>query len=542
MLINYPMKLLLGKTACTSLTILAIATSASQALVIRGYSSARHDRFTGFSAAPVHNLSFMHTALDLTGVGWHTGTTDRQLTMVSPLHFVGANHYKPGVGATLRFVASDGAIKNYTVASRTAITNDDNIASDLFYGTLTTPIPATDNVGYHPFLNLTHDVGRGKNVVIELDEAAYEGENLIILGRTARGASEILSTITNASSTSTNSTRVLIWNYTTASGSGDDAYLQSGDSGSPVFIDQGGVAAIVGTNSLVDTQSSTTTYSNFANFIPYYADKLDVAMATQGYHMTRAIPGSTTLTLTHTPPATLIRAGHAFTVDLTLNNTGSTRADNVKLQNSFPTGTTVTSASGTGWFDESSAPLTKARRAYLNSTASSNYSITLNIPEPGTAQQQVTYQADQFSSTTESFNLNVIESFISWGALLTDQTAIGDDDLDKINNLLEYAFGGDPANNSQFFPSTTTSLLPTLTTSGNTTSITYIRRTDYVNRALEYDVMTTTTLETGSWSSASAMVTQTTVTAINADFELVQVDLSTPATSRFFRVQITLSE
>ena len=38
------------------------------------------------------------------------------------------------------------------------------------------------------------------------------------------------------------------------------------------------------------------------------------------------------------------------------------------------------------------------------------------------------------------------------------------------------------------------------------------------------------------------MVTQTTVTTINADFELVQVDLSTLGTIRFFQVQVTLSE
>jgi hypothetical protein len=60
--------------------------------------------------------------------------------------------------------------------------------------------------------------------------------------------------------------------------------------------------------------------------------------------------------------------------------------------------------------------------------------------------------------------------------------------------------------------------------------------------SLAGDVMTSTTLETDSWSSASPMVTLTTVSPINSDFELVQVDLNTPATSRFFRVEVNLSE
>ncbi len=530
----------LGKAARTILAILAITATCAHALVIRGYDPTRHDRFTGFPGAPAPNPNFMHAALNLSGVGWHTNNTARQLTMVSPLHFVGANHYRPGIGATIRFVASDGTIRDYTVASQTAITNDANVASDLFYGTLTAPIPAADNVAYHPFLNLTHVVRRGRNLVTELDEAAYQNKSLILLGKTARGASETLSTTTDISSASTNSTRVLRWNYTRASGSNDDAYLETGDSGSPVFINEGGVAAIVGSHSLV--ASSTDTVYNYSSFIPYYADKLDAAMASQGYHMTRAIPGSTTLTLAHTPSTAIIRAGHPFTVILTLNNTGTARADNVKLQNAFPAGTTVSSASGTDWFDESSASFTKARRAALEPAASGDYSITLNIPDPGTVQQQVTYSADQFSPTTENLDLNVIESFVSWRASLVDQTESGDDDLDHIGNLLEYAFGGDATTPSPFFPGTTTSLLPTLTKSGNTTSITYIRRTDYLNRALAYNLMTSTTLETDSWSSALPMITQTTVTAINPDFELVKVDLGTPTTQGFFQVHVTLNE
>lgn len=530
----------LGKAARTILAILAITATCAHALVIRGYDPTRHDRFTGFPGAPAPNPGFMHAALNLSGVGWHTNNAARQLTMVSPLHFVGANHYRPGIGATIRFVASDGSVKNYTVASQAAITNDAGIASDLFYGTLTAPIPAADNVAYHPFLNLTHVVRRGRDLVTELDQAAYQNKSLIVLGKTARGASETLSSVTDISSASTNSTRVLRWNYSTASGSGDDAFLESGDSGSPVFINEGGVAAIIGSNSLV--ASSADTVYNYSSFIPYYADKLDAAMASQGYHMTRAIPGSTTLTLTHTHSTTVIRAGHPFTVNLTVNNTGTTRADNVKLQNAFPAITTVTSASGAAWFDESNTPFTKARRAALDPAASSDYSITLNIPVPGTVQQQVTYSADQFSATTENFNLDAIESFVSWSASLVDQTENGDDDLDHINNLLEYAFGGDATTLSPFFPGTTTSLLPTLTRSGTTTSMTYIRRTDYVKRALAYNLITSTTLETDSWSSALPMVTQTTATAINSDFELVQVDLSVPATQCFFQVHVTLNE
>ncbi len=133
-----------GKTAHLGFGLFLLGSTALHALVMRVYDPAQHDRFTGFPSAPVHNPTFMHAALNIFGVGWHTGNTASQLTMVSPLHFVGANHYKPGVGATIRFVASDGAIKNYTVASQVAITNDGGVPSDLFYGTLTSPIPEAD--------------------------------------------------------------------------------------------------------------------------------------------------------------------------------------------------------------------------------------------------------------------------------------------------------------------------------------------------------------------------------------------------------------
>lgn len=520
----------------STLCLLALSYSPANALEIRVYNSATHDRFLNFPSAPTHNPNFLHTVLDLTGAGWwfHGSTGQRRgITMVSPIHYVGASHsMPPGPGATVSFLSSDNIVKNYTIASQVAITNDDDENSDLFIGRLNATIPIADNVGFHPYLNLAN-------------EFAYTSMAVALLGVNAQAGSETISDIANAPPVNgLNETRVLRLVYSTQAGNNDEAYYTNGDSGSPVFVNQNGVAAIVGTNSFLTgiAIGGNITYSSYANFVPYYVDKLNLIMEPDGYRMTKAIPGNSALALTHTPPVAIIRAGYSFSIDLNLDNTGGTMAENVKLENSFPAGTNIASASGTQWFDESIAPTTNARRAKLNSGSNTDYRLTLSIPSAGMHTHSVTYRSDQSAAVTENFTLNVIESFVSWSAALTDQTAMGDDDLDGVTNLLEYAFGGDPTQPSRQVSGETTQLLPEISQTGATQTFSYVRRKDYLERALTYSLRSSTTLQSGSFTDASSFIDNTSTSSINDDLELVTLALTGTGTERFFRIEVELNE
>ncbi|MCP5538093.1 MAG: hypothetical protein H7A51_17910 [Akkermansiaceae bacterium] len=513
------------KTVFVVCALITLFQAKLEALVIRTYSSSEHDRFLNFPDNPGHNPDFIHANLDLTGVGWYEAGApiqQRGLTMVSPIHFLGANHAQPGIGKVVRFLSTDGQLKSFTVATQTAITNFNGDPYDVLLGTLSNRIEPGDNIAYHPYLNYNNNL-------------SYYGAPLVMLGRNGQGARQTVFSIGYLTAPSINQTRAILSKYFSSGGS-DDAYFNNGDSGSPSFIAYNGMAAIVGIHSVVATSSYP--YTNYDCFIPHYIDELNAIMETDGYRMTKAIPGSTTLTATRTTTSPVIRAGHPFTIDFTINNTGNTLAENIKLTNTFPAGTIVANSNGTDWFDETTAATIKARKASLVKNSPSNYSITLSIPAAGTASHQMGYACDQFSAATENFNITVIESFVSWAANLDDFTSEGDDDNDGIGNLLEYAFGGEPDVASQYHPNTTEPLVPQYANS----KISYIRRTDASTRALSYQLKTSTTLEGGTWSDAAPMVSQTSVAPMAGDFERVTHTLTASDTERFFRVEVTLSE
>lgn len=515
MTIHYPL-LLLTLLAC----------SQASALVVRDYSATRHIRLNGFPNSPSINQAFIHAGLDLSGVGWNTSNTNFQYTMVSPLHFIGANHARPNNGNTLHFITQDGIVRNYTVASSTAITNDSGEASDLFIGTLSSPIPSTDGVNFHPYINLP-------------SELSYTNKQVIILGKPARGAKQRIHSFQNSSSSNTNTTRVFTMRYLTAFGNDDDAHVESGDSGSPVFIDENDIAAIVGVNSLVS--STTSVITSHANSIPYYAAKLNAEMATKGYHMTKSRPGTTSITLSHQLPAAPIRAGHSFNITLSLTNTTAQSADNVKVSNTLPAATVFHGISGSEWFSDNSG-LHSRRANIAGSALSPDQVISITIPSPGSYTHTLRFSSDQSAEVSQNHSLSVIESFVSFASSLADQSPTGDDDLDGISNLLEYIFGGDPATPSQLHQDGVTLLMPQIEKDGASYKISFLRRKDAALRAITYQLTSSTTLENGTWSDATSQITGTSTTSLSADFEKVTHSLSSAGNARFFRIEATLAE
>ena len=513
---------------------------------IRVFSNETHNRFLNFPATPTHNTSFLFSNYDLTGVGWLNSDVRRQLTMVSPIHYVGANHFRPNltIPQSINFLDANNQIISRSIDSQLAILNENNTETDLLLGKLSSAISQSDGIAFHPYLNLPSGSFTGNDLItLGSDGPANTGPR----GGSGRAfgeftAGNIMDEV-DLFTEDFSPTRMLGWLYENSAGGDNDSFLEVGDSGSPAFVDNNGVAAIVGVNSLISTTSNGDTV-NFATLLPHYADTINSIMAQDGYHLTKANPGSTTLDLQRTPPNDIIRAGHDFTVLLEVDNVrtrglfaSNQTADNIKLENTFSTSVLVPSTTGNGWFDESTDATTRARRAFITNDSSAAYNMVINIPTPGTTVQEVTYWADQFTAVSESFDIEVIDSFISWGSGLADATPSGDDDLDNISNLLEYAFGGDANSTSQTLPNSTTKLLPVY--DGN--QLTYHRRLDRVQKALTYEVTTSTTLD-GQWVDATSHITASTITSIGNGLESVTLQLTSPDALRFFRVEVTLNE
>lgn len=530
----------------SSLLVSLAATAFSNALEIRSYSASRHERFSGFPGTPVanSNTSYIARNIDLTGVGWYVQDTRRQYTLVSPKHFVGANHFRPAATGQLRFVDRDGTLRTYEIGTTSSILNDEGQPSDLFLGTIEEVIPTSDKVSFQPYLSLA-------------TESNYQGQNLLFMGhrvaapKNLRIGAGTIGSFTDfgsdpiTSGSSINNTRAFQIVYSNIGFGADDAYAESGDSGSPSLVVVDGRGALVGTHTAVANASiniglaAPGTIVTYDTFVPHYVDELNAIMALDGYHMTRAVPGAakptTTLTLTPSLPP-VIRAGYPFTLDLTIANTGFVNdANNLKLSATLPATSTP---AGTLWINSVTPNSLTSRRGGLNTGQSSTLSLTMNVPEPTTFNSTITLSADEFASTSQPLSLNVIGSFRSFTSALVDQTHSGDDDGDQIPNLLEYAFNGDPTANSQL--SDGTSILPTINRNGSSFTIQYLRRTDFTNRGLLYQVKSSTTLADNSWSNASPTSTET--APFNVEFEMVTATFPSSQPSQFLRVQVTLTE
>ena len=160
--------------------LLLAATQPAEALIIRNYNAAVHDRFSsGFPAAPVMNANFIHGASRFTGVGWwyqagNPSTANTQFTLVTPRHVVSVRHLSGNFGGPpqqLRFVASDGQAHTRTILPFTNISVGADV-KDLAIAELSAPLPAT--VKPLRYAN-------------QFSEGQLNGDAIMVLGKTALG-------------------------------------------------------------------------------------------------------------------------------------------------------------------------------------------------------------------------------------------------------------------------------------------------------------------------------------------------------------------
>lgn len=245
---------------------------------------ARYDRFvSGFPTAPVPNTSptFIGSGFDLSGVGWFpSGGTFFSVGMVSERHFIAAAHSPPGPGTQLNFYDPvSNVVRTYTVQSGrrpvTQFVNDQGqpqtLPSDVFLGTLTAPIPATDHIRFFPVADGPEGRFIGLPTLPYGQNPAYGAGNQMHLGR---NNVQVVTTATFDTPVPVNeATRV--FGYDTTPTNPGEFSLIGGDSGAPSFLNLGGRLTMLGGHYGV----SPTPPESFDTFLPFYISQLNAFMA-----------------------------------------------------------------------------------------------------------------------------------------------------------------------------------------------------------------------------------------------------------------------
>lgn len=519
------------------LLLLPALSLPARGLFVRGYNATDHDRFTGFPASPVMNPGFIYDASKFTGVGYITSGGDgRQYSLITPRHVVCATHNRPTpfpepLFNQVRFVDATGTVITRTFAAVTVISHPDTGTSDLTLCTLDAPLPAT--VGVFPYLNLAN-------------EAAYIGEEITVLGFFAKGGRGSIAGFDNVpGGIFFDESRLFRFDYDTISGGANDCHFETGDSGSPSFATVGGQPALVGVHTTVDPVG--TTISNYDTFIPHYAGQVDAQLQSSGYRMAPAIFTATTLDIpsASVSPGTL-RRFNPGQLGFSVTNSGADLTGNLAITITFPAGHEPTSLSAPGWVVESGGTgIWKLRAATL--AASSSLAFTASwtaLPGLAVINASISADSDTAAAITANPSFLLAPSYAEWadGLALPGQTA--DPDADGLENLLEYALGGDAESGAMILPGSHP-LLPVMTHQAGTVTLSYPERDDAVLRGISYIVETSTspaTLAGATTLPAGAASTSAPFSPAVPGFVKRTITWPADGPKRFARVRVALAE
>jgi hypothetical protein len=269
----------------------------------------RHNRFlSGFSTNPVQNSNVLGMpGLDFSGVGWGSGgELWKNVAMVTPQHFITADHAKPSVGSFLNFLGTDGVVRSYQVQSYITLKYDAGNpanASDLTIGQLSAPIlsdvpikiysvvrpgPFRYPLSKTPPKNLDFYRGRemivvGKNDVggTDLDGDGYDDRG----GKISKNVIDDVF-VYNFGDASTDTVGV---GFESPPNTPDSGRFVGFDSGSPSFLLWDGQLTALGSHSAADFEVNPQ--YNVDSFLPYYIDQINALIAGSGYQLNVISPG-----------------------------------------------------------------------------------------------------------------------------------------------------------------------------------------------------------------------------------------------------------
>ena len=184
----------------------------------------RHERFaSGMPVGVAANPGFFLAAYeaDLSGLGWQSDVVTKGAALVTPRHFLNANHYP--IGGSVVFRGGDGQLHSYPVVSNTRVYND------IAIGTLAMPVAPEHAIHVFPVLPVQSNEHNGREVLY-FGLAPVGG--MPAAGRTAITFSSQMSSLNSA--------------LVAADRAGDRVYGTTGDSGSPSFVEEDGKLVLVG--------------------------------------------------------------------------------------------------------------------------------------------------------------------------------------------------------------------------------------------------------------------------------------------------------
>ena len=261
----------------------------AEALVINNYSSdpTLYDRFVSgtYPGSPTPNPNFFASSYDWSGVGWMTANQMRSITMVSPLHFVVANHWQIPSGSSVTFLNGDGDLKNYTVDKYSTFSftdGDGTHTSDLALGWLTAPIPEADDIAHYSVLNADDPA------TPEFDLGWYLNKDIYVYGWYAKAGENTISDLTWAYSTNypnpyADLTFTSTFDYDNLGYHPGLAGGEPGDSGSPTLMPWNGQLTVLGTHFGVSDLQPAATWTTYDAFVPVYIEDMNLAMESSGY-------------------------------------------------------------------------------------------------------------------------------------------------------------------------------------------------------------------------------------------------------------------
>jgi hypothetical protein len=435
----------------------------------------------------------------------------------------------------VRFVASDGQAHTRTILPFTNISVGADV-KDLAIAELASPLPAT--VKPLRYAN-------------QFSEGQLNGDAIMVLGKTARGGAGTIGGFLDATyAPYSTDTRMFYFDYEVASGGADDCYFgpSSGDSGSPVFVEVGGEAALVGINAAFGGENPPA-YRNYCTAVKSYIPQLDAVLNPLGYRM-RPVSGvaAVTLALTNSASPALQRQAMPGSLSFTMDNTSpSSTTHNAALTLTFSSGQWPTSVTTpNGWVTENLGGGVWSIRKWQMSP-SDNAVVTASwsaLPAVPSLAVTVTRESEGFAATTTSPSFALAPSYAAWAAGLAEAGQNDDPDDDGVLNLMEYALGGNPQSGAMTL-APGVPLLPALAVSGGTVSFTFPERTDAALRGLSYLVETSTGLGAPPWSGTlppgSASSTQPYAPAV-AGFVKRTVSWPADGPRRFVRLRVALAE
>lgn len=256
----------------------------SNAIVIDSFSPAFHDRFA-------NDGNFIANTFDLSGVAISSGNLSengRWVTMLSENVFLSSNHFFPDDGHSVSFYGSNDP--SGTSLTRTVSTSQQIGTSDLRIGVLSTPLPG--DWGYYNFAtqNTTNtNTSPGGPSAANSESwinSPYYNQNAYLIGRSvssftlsqdmAVGRNVLDEFFLNISGTN----HAIGANYGGGNSVQYEAQLAGGDSGGPMFVEDGlGGLTLVGINWFVYNPDWGIGDGNGFSYVGNYSTEIESYIA-----------------------------------------------------------------------------------------------------------------------------------------------------------------------------------------------------------------------------------------------------------------------